>query len=268
LEKDRERRLTKRTILRFGIELVSHCNLQCIGCDHFSPCAKESYLDIDSFERDCARLSLLTNRKLEELWFTGGEPLLHPRCNEIFKIARKYFDAQLIRVVTNGILLCKQNEEFWNSCRENNIRIDITPYPIKLNMAEIMNLAHKFGVVVQSFGSGEKLTMRKYPLDLYGKQDFKDSFKMCHLSNECIYLRDGKLYTCCIIQGISVFNAHFNTNLNVSEKDYIDIYKAKDIDEILEFLCQPVPFCRYCKSRKMVFGIKWRKSNKNISEWT
>ena len=39
------------------IHIVEHCNLNCKGCAHFSSIAKESYLDIESFEESCKKLS-------------------------------------------------------------------------------------------------------------------------------------------------------------------------------------------------------------------
>lgn len=53
----------------------------------------------------------------------------------------------------------------------------------------------------------------------------------------------------------------------VSENDYIDIYKARNIDEILDFLTKPMPFCRYCDFTNISFGRKWAVSEKKLSEW-
>ncbi|MDR0723938.1 MAG: 4Fe-4S cluster-binding domain-containing protein, partial [Endomicrobium sp.] len=81
----------KRKVLRFEIHVTDHCNLNCKSCSHFSPLAQERYLDLNQFQNDCKRLALLTNGKLEDIIFLGGEPLLHPNLGDIFKIARKYF---------------------------------------------------------------------------------------------------------------------------------------------------------------------------------
>jgi hypothetical protein len=70
----------RKTLLRFDVHLAEHCNLRCIGCEHFSPLAKEEFLDIDSFKKDCIRLSELTNKDLEEMFLLGGEPLLNSVC--------------------------------------------------------------------------------------------------------------------------------------------------------------------------------------------
>ena len=38
--------------IRFIVDIVDHCNLNCKGCGHFSPLASESFLDIETFEND------------------------------------------------------------------------------------------------------------------------------------------------------------------------------------------------------------------------
>lgn len=43
------------------------------------------------------------------------------------------------------------------------------------------------------------------------------------------------------------FNKFFDKNIPLVDKDGIDIYKAKSMKEILEFLSKPIPFCGYCK---------------------
>ena len=45
----------------------------------------------------------------------------------------------------------------------------------------------------------------------------------------------------------------------------IDIYKAESIDEILKFIVNPIPFCKYCNLDST--PIEWGLSKKEISEW-
>jgi hypothetical protein len=63
------------------------------------------------------------------------------------------------------------------------------------------------------------------------------------------------------------FNKYFNQNIEVSENDYIDIYKANNLNEIVHFLCKAMPFCRYCKLDDWQIGVEWGVSKKEISEW-
>jgi MoaA/NifB/PqqE/SkfB family radical SAM enzyme len=68
----------------------------------------------------------------------GGEPLLHPSIIEIIKIARQNFKGE-INICTNGILVDKQSTEFFKACRDNEVSIAITKYPINLNWQRLKN---------------------------------------------------------------------------------------------------------------------------------
>ena len=87
------------------------------------------------------------------------------------------------------------------------------------------------------------------------------------MANFCIFLKDGKLSTCCLPLVADRFNNYFKQKFETSENDFIDIYKAQNIAEIFDFLRKPMPFCRYCNLRAWEVGIEWGVSKKEISEW-
>jgi MoaA/NifB/PqqE/SkfB family radical SAM enzyme len=219
-------------------------------------------------ERDCIRLAELTGGRVTDICILGGEPLLHPHITDVLDISRKYFPVDRIYIVTNGILLPKQPESFWQNCIKNNIEIEISLYPVKLDLNRIKELTESYGIKLGLRGDPkiQKRTWLFQPLDLYGKQDIVKSHTLCELANFCFQLIDGKLYQCETTAFIGYFNKYFNKDLQISENDYIDIYKAKNLTEILDFLCSPMPFCRYCKTKDVDF-VDWNKSKKEITEW-
>ncbi|MDR2406625.1 MAG: radical SAM protein, partial [Bacteroidales bacterium] len=93
------------------------------------------------------------------------------------------------------------------------------------------------------------------------------NFSKCPQANWCISLQDGKLFTCGTIPYIRHLNKYFNQNFKVTDDDFIDIFRAKDINEILDFLCRPPPFCRYCNQKAIVRYLEWGVSKREISEW-
>ncbi len=103
-------------------------------------------------------------------------------------------------------------------------------------------------------------------MDLEGKID-KYQYVCCYQFNESITLRHGKIYTCPFIPYLEHFNKFFNKNLKVTENCFIDIYKAQSYEEIAEHCTHRTDFCNYCNisGRK---AIKWKKTEKNIKEWT
>jgi len=224
---------------------------------------------MDVFKKDISRLAELTNGIIGTLSISGGEPTLHPELPKMLDFARSCFPGQKLRIITNGILLENAHEDFWVTCKTNNVAISLTCYPIKLNIEKIKELATLYGIelVFQDDTDVRVKTMSFTPLDPSGKQNIKDSYRLCFMSNSSFVLENGKLYTCPTIAHIGHFNRVFNQDYVVSENDYIDIYKIKSIDEALDFFCKPMPFCRYCNKKARVSGIRWEPSKKEMSEW-
>jgi len=254
----------------FDVHLVEHCNLNCRGCMHYSSVSEKSFLDLATFERDLERIAYLTRSKVDQVRLLGGEPLLHPDLLQFFPIARKLFPNSTILLITNGILLSKQQGDFWRSCQEYKITIVITKHPVERKQEVIDEKLKNYGIEVQFWG-GDYL--HRYPLNLQAKESYPATwlipinFIKCRTANNCTFLRDGKLYTCCFPPNVHHFNRYFNQNVEVCEADFIDIYKAQNIEEILLFLARPIPFCRYCDIDARQYDLEWRVSKKDIKEW-
>jgi len=259
----------KRKIPILHIHLTDHCNLNCKGCDNFSPLSPKVFADLATFERDCTRMAELALNKLKEIQLLGGEPLLHSQIIDFMRIARYCFPDTPVKIVTNGLLLTKQEKTFWEACIAYNIEIVVTKYPIKVNHEAIAQQVRKQGVRFSFYGSTDKVpkTMQCMPLDLSGSQNPRDSFLRCNRANRCISLDNSKLYTCSLIPYVKYFAEHFNLPLACSPQDYIDIYKARNIEEIMAFLATPMPFCRYCNPKAMIWDIGYGISQQDIHEW-
>jgi MoaA/NifB/PqqE/SkfB family radical SAM enzyme len=257
---------TKKKLDWLEVHINEHCNLNCAYCTHYCPLAEEEYYDLDIFERDFRRMSELTDGFIKTIHLLGGEPLLNKNINKYMEIARKYFLKSEMAVVTNGILLAKMPENFWKLCKKLNIEIWISPYPIKLDLLKIQEISEKYKVNVVY--SKTMKTMWKMPLNLEGTCDSIDSFKKCFLGcGGCYNIKNGKVYNCPVIPNIYHFNKYFNKNLQVTEDDYIDIYKAKNLEEIMDFLARPHSFCRYCDMKNTTRNHKWKVSKRDVSEW-
>ena len=255
---------------KVDIHLTDHCNLNCKGCTHFSPLAEKFFLDIDDFERDLTRLSELSGGDIGEMSLLGGEPLLHPEIIDFFPIARSLFPNTKLVVITNGILLPQQEERFWKACKRYNIQLWVSDYTLNMDYKSVEAKAREHGVFLgyTSVAKDEqnRKLWTKYKLDLEGKQYWVNSFRRCAVKN-CATLKKGKLYTCCTLAHIEHFNKYFGTNLEVSEFDYVDIYKADKWESVLNAMVKPTPFCRYCKPGE-IEKCFWEPSKKEISEWT
>jgi hypothetical protein len=250
------------------VSIAQHCNLNCQCCWHFSPLADEEFASLETFEKDIKRLAELSFGEIDRIQLMGGEPLLHPECIKFAEITRKYFDKTDVVVVTNGILLLQQDEGFFFSCAKNDIKLEATKYPIKIDWDAIKEKCNKYNIKFEFvYGQQEVKTSGIYPIDLEGKQDPFNSFINCKDSNGCITLHEGKLYTCGVAAHMRHFNKYFNKNIPISPNNSIDIYDAKNMNEILMFLAKPIPVCKYCNLGKRIYNLKWRTSKKQIEEW-
>jgi len=257
-------------MLTMGVYATDHCNLNCKGCNAFSPIAEEGFLNIQTYKKDIEKLAELTGNKLQSLFVAGGEPLLHPDIHEILNIAREYFPESGIYIITNGLLLLKMPEVFWKCCQKNEVAIYISRYPININFDLIKERAKEYSVELDIYGGSNmpvKL-MHKFPLDLTGKQTLKRSHNICGEINCCHTMKDGKIYPCNPIARIDHFNKYFNKKLEISSEDVLELKNVKSVEEIYNFLCSPKPFCKYCNRKDAVFGISYGVSKKEITEWT
>jgi len=218
------------------------------------------------------QIAKLTNSDVAYIKLLGGEPLLHPIIDEIIYTTREKFLKSPIIIITNGILLPEMEESFWESCRRNNVIIEVTKYPINLDYNNFLDIVHKNNVKYRYRGNSENEEKKFWHirLDLEGEQDAKESFISCKWGNGAICLADGKLYTCVIPAYIRHFNSYYSANLKITEKDYVDIYKCDSEKDILKALCQVPEFCKYCTMDEgnIKYNMNYGHSNKNIDEWT
>lgn len=252
------------------VELASHCNLNCKGCSHFSPIASKEYLDIGEFERDLEQLKSVLPDRIGGFCLLGGEPLLNEQINEYLVLCRKVYPNVNIKLVTNGLILNKKEDDFWEACKNNNIKIEVTKYPIKFDYNNLLKIANEHHVDFSFYGRTKYIQKTQYylPFDVNGNQNPETSFSECFMARKCFTLCHGKLYTCSYAAYADRFNKFYNQNLTIENDDYVDIYNETDAKRILDKLSSPIPFCRYCDTKRRTYGNKWMTSKKDINEWT
>ncbi len=254
-----------------AFDLAEHCNLRCRGCDHFAPLAEKKLTDLNQFEIDIKRYAKISNSQLSKFKLMGGEPLLNPQIIDFMRVTREYLPNTRILIVTNGILLPQQKEDFWKACNKYNVIVAPTKYPLKIQYEKVEENAKRHDVKIEYYNNTNFVlkTSGHYPIDMEGQQKPIDSFFNCfHNVANLVFFKNGKIYPCTVAPNIRHFNKYFGTNVLEHERDSIDIHKVNDISEVLEFLSKPIPFCRYCNVRGRTFGHEWGRSKKQIEEWT
>jgi len=259
--------------MTFEINLADHCNLSCQMCDHYSQLSKEKFVNMETFERDLRQMGKLYDHKAAAITLLGGEPLLHKDIIKCLQIVRREFpDAELI-ILTNGVLLLKLENNFWTVCKDLGVHITVTVYPFKLDYASIQKKAEEYGVplAMSSNIHADELTKvkkisDKHTFDLQCEAP-KWSFISCLYFNKFNVLREGRYYMCPVSACIGIFNEYFKQNLNLTEKDSVDIYKTESWKEFSEFAANRVPFCGYCNLPEWKPHSEWKASSKKLEEY-
>lgn len=251
----------------FLYEIVHHCNLNCKGCDHCAPIAKEEYVDIKTFKKDIEKMKKIFHQ-INLFSIMGGEPLLHPKITDIIKIARKALKNTYISIFTNAIELEKQPPLFWETCRKYKIFIVVTKYKLNIDYAQIIKMSKAFHVAVFWESNREKEYFHEIKFNEKGNEDISKSDSNCFHKTFCYQLENGVLYKCPIIPASRHFNLFFDKNLTVSKKDGLNIHKRLKKEKIIEYFEKPVPFCRYCNMSEREEDKEWGISKKEITEWT
>ena len=123
---------------------------------------------------------------------------------------RNLYPKSEILIITNGILLNKQNDDFWNALKESDITLSMTHYPIKVDYEAYIQKCRNMGIKARYFGL-DRDKMQNMSLDVKGKRDKNKAYVRC-TRKRCHFLRDGKLYLCTPVPNIRFLNKFFNLN--------------------------------------------------------
>ncbi len=253
-------RVHKPTLSYVELHLTDHCNLNCRGCGHFSPIAQPWFADITTHDNDMKQLAKLFSN-INDIRLMGGEPLLHPMVTSFFASTRKHFPHSAIHLVTNGLLLRETTDDFWASCREHRIIIDLTVYPPTVrDMNDMLEKAVQNSIKIRSFTVTKFIAHKNLP----GDSDPVKAMTICRSRYYCPFLRNGRLYICSNPALAHYFNQCFGTE--IPDAGYVDIYSQNLAGEkCIELLNQPSPACRFCSYDFPQFD--WQRSQRGREEW-
>ena len=256
----------KHTSLKVGINfyLTDHCNLNCKGCTACAPLQKKNFLNIEKYINDIQRLSYLSNGNVTTINLLGGEPLLHPRHNDFISVTRKLFNNANIQFYTNGILLPQQEEYFWKLLRDLKIKLLITEYPIQIDNIRIKKMIDKYDIrhnFIECKWGEIKWLKNKKSIDETIK-----TYINCFQNNwACNSMLDGKYFPCGVGRHFQVIQK-LSKNIFPEMENCIDIHKVSSLEEILQFISNPIPLCSYC-GIDQIKPTNWEVSKKELSEW-
>lgn len=264
-------RRRRREPLRLELSIVDHCNLNCKGCTHYCPIAPEHFMAMESIERNLAHLAGVDDRMFDEIYVLGGEPLLHPKVGEACKLARKYFPEARIKLLTNGTLVGRMEDDFWDVCRETGTILSLTIYPIKIDYKAIEDECRRRGVEYDIFHQevGEEF-FSKFKLDDRRPTNPYVNHIRC-FQNGCLTLRGDRIYPCATSAYADLLNERFGRGFEWKAPgegcrggDYVEVKDVTDKSQIERLKNRPTPFCKYCTE---ITPTSWGVSKREATEW-
>ncbi|MBD2167424.1 radical SAM protein [Calothrix membranacea FACHB-236] len=243
------------------INVVHHCNLSCRACTHLSPGLPKYIADPENIYNE---LSILSKAYIPRgIKLVGGEPLLHPNIIQIIEAIRASGITKFVKMVTNGHLLAKAPDLFW----EKIDAIEISLYPSKPLNPETLKILK------------QKAKDSKTILEIYNWDDFRESYSELGTENtelvqkiyltcavahiwRCHTVSEGYFYKC--PQSVFIPKVINKENL---QNDGIKITDSEDFFEnLLAYLKseEPLGSCSHCLG---CVGKKFTHEQMNPKLW-
>lgn len=236
------------TLVRVEMHAMDSCNLNCMGCTHFSPIFEKKVPNLQNRLDDVKRLREKIPHVVQ-FHILGGEPFLNPELCSYSEIKKIYPHTQLA-VVTNGLLLLKTPGEVLERLRDENICIVISKYkPTSACMDKIQQILDRYNL---TYSIRENKGKFNIPLS------FAKGEKYC-ISNGCVNIWNGKIARCPTLMYITEFNRYFNTSF--PEEGILSLEDSISGKELVDFLEKDVPLCSYCGHHE----VDWNICGKNIT---
>ena len=234
---------------RLDMHLSDKCNLNCVGCTHFSPLFDEVGCEYDECMNNLNKI-LSKYSGVARLNLLGGEPLLNDDLTRIIPAIRKKMPNSTIVFFTNGLLLCNVSEIILQVFKSNRIRIYISDYkPTDKIIKKIKDRLDRYGVLYTVARYDEKAVFNK-PLCIDKNMNNK---KKC-ISDGCVSVAAGKIARCPTLLYIDKLNHTFDC-----EFPNDGIYDLDDADlsgmEINKKMRERVSLCDYCIDNEIEWNI-------------
>lgn len=231
------------------IGICEHCTHRCVSCSHLSPLMSKWNMPLDMLERDMMALKPFVEFHTVQL--VGGEPTLHPEIVEALRIAKRVRLGRTVSVITNGFLLDRMKEEFWQELEYLQISI----YPGKECHVELaVEKSRQYG-----FGVGERKFDEFYKQFKPVPDDGAESFRLCHWRKDCFTIHRGHFHLCP--------QSTFFPKTLLALPESIDGLPLEGVTEekLTAFMERTTPFeaCRICCANE-IQSAPWAEAKRDV----
>lgn len=207
--------------LTYGI--VTHCTLSCDGCLSKSELSttKASFIPIEMFKRDVEAASKFI--RTGQFALSGGEALLHKKIIDFLKIIKESNITDCVKVHTNGQLLDRQPDQFW----ENVDLLVLSLYPnTKLDNNYIRSYAEakcaQYNITLHCHTPDNFIKIHTTADKERDTQKIYDECDYAHV-HECHTIHDGKFYKCFV----PIINKIEEDGVPIEETEVVNYLNSK-----------------------------------------
>ncbi|PUZ24815.1 hypothetical protein DCC81_10825 [Chitinophaga parva] len=231
----------------FEIHVAEHCNLRCRDCCNISPFNAKHFMSLADVRASC---DFVKENLLPDVFkIAGGEPTLHPELDKILQTIRQANLGCAVRVITNGLLLHRMTDLFW----ENVGQLTISHYisaPMKPHILEEVKAKAKTYEVVLNIKYVEQFNEIFVEEKITDPARIQHIYDDCWMRHRCLITRNGYFYKCTraaymnetlAIKGIPA-------TVNYTEADGIAVDDPQFKTKALAYLNETAPLhaCEYC----------------------
>lgn len=262
---DRYQEILKRNKSFLDIHLTNRCNLNCCCCQRLSPlCDSETDYVFDEFKKDFDKILKFPDfNTLEEISFSGGEPLVNPDFFRIIEYTRKFYKGK-IDVLSNGIKLLNFSDVQINFIKNNVDSFRITKY-YKSNI-DYQKIIQKLPFVT-FFNNGDSEVEKRMKVikQFFNSKEIPKIFqkKKCNCSTTILY--KNKIFNCPQLLAVPFANKNFNLNY---DEQFLNLTEINSFDSLYKKLQETtIKLCKFCSIDTSRNTMNWKISSRQRNEF-
>lgn len=164
-----------------------------------------------------------------------------------------------------------QSDDFWRALAECNIRLLISPYPLRVDYEALVRLGHEWGVQtalaadVTGTAEGKEAFMR-LAIDPKGAGDRARSFTSCPFGGYYLQLVRGAIWPCQVAAHSHSLARRFGYDMPAEPDDSLPLASIASSDDTETFRRRSHPMCRHCNNDALTV-MPWERSSLSPTEW-
>ncbi len=238
-------------------DITSACQLSCVACNHhialYRAQGRVGFAIPAQVEKDLNELAKFV--RVGAWGALGGEPLLHPQLVDILKIVRMSAITSVIEVWTNGLLIKRMGEDFWQAFDH----LVVSAYPGKLTDEDLEWIHYKCahnGIELRVVDERNNPNFRTlFEPNPTNPAQTAWKFATCFFRSFSRVANNGYFYTCCV-------SAHMPQLVQKrpagSDGILIEDLTEESLNAFL-YRTEPLGCCSICAGRDTAVPIRWHE---------